>query len=173
MDKDSSHYLLHTSPEKPQSNQRTNFNGRLPEIRTKDLQIGSKRGVPTENVALTEKTVLSSKSSIAQLCPILDDNGILRASGQLSKADFDFDTEHLILQPSKHPKMQLMILNCRLDEYYQGVGNMRHELQQTFWILGFRNTLRGIKSCCVHARNTVRMSRLQLSPIYLATEWKR
>ena len=41
----SSHHLVQTSLEKPQSIKRTNFIGRVPESRTKDIQVGSKGGV--------------------------------------------------------------------------------------------------------------------------------
>ena len=107
---------------------------------------------PTEYVAFTEKKEFSSKSSIAQLCPFIDKNGIMRARGRLSKADFESDTNHPILLPSKHPTMQLMILKCHLDNYHQGVESMRHELQQKFWILSLRNALRSIKGRCAPCR---------------------
>ena len=73
----------------------------------------------------------------------------MRARGRLSKVDFDLDTKHAILLPSKHPASRLMMLKCHLDNYPQGVESMRHGLQQKFWILGLRNALRNIKNCCV------------------------
>ena len=94
--------------------------------------------------ALINGKMLSSKSNIAQFCPFLDDQGIMRARGRLSKADFEFDTKHPILLSSKHPATRLMMLKCHLDNFHQGVESMRHELQQKFWILGLRNTLRNI-----------------------------
>ena len=104
---------------------------------------------PTEYVVFTEKKELSSKSSIAQLCQFIDKNGIMRARGRLSKLDFESDTNHPILLPSKHPTMQLMMLKCHLDNDHQGVESMRHELQQKFWILSLRNALRSNKGRCV------------------------
>ena len=76
----------------------------------------------------------------------------MKARGRLSKADFEFDTKHPILLPSKHPATRLMMLNCHLDNYHQGVESMRHGLQQKFWILGLRNALRNIKNRSVPCR---------------------
>ena len=106
----------------------------------------------TEYDTLVNGKEFSSKSNIAQLCPFIDNQGILRARGRLSKADFEFDTKHPILLPSKHPPTRLMMLKCHLDNYHQGVESMRHGLQQKFWILGLRNALRNIKSHCVPCR---------------------
>ena len=106
----------------------------------------------TEYDALFNGKESSSKSNIAQLCPFIVNQGIMRARGRLSKADFQFDTKHPILLPSKQPAIRLMMLKCHLDKYHQGVESMRHELQQKFWILGIRNALRNIKSRCISCR---------------------
>ena len=95
---------------------------------------------------------LSSKSNLAQLCPFLDDQGIMRTRWRLSKADFEFDTKHPILRPSKHPATRIMMLKCHLDNYHQGVERVRNGLQQKFWILDLRNALRNIKNRCVPSR---------------------
>ena len=137
------------------------------------FKLVQKEAFPTEYAALTERKELSSKSSIAQLCPFIDDNGIMRARGRLSKADFEFDTKHPVLLPSKHLTMQLMMLKCHLENYHQGVESMRHELQQRFWILGLGNALRSLKAAALLAGNTVQLSRLHSWPTYLAKEWKK
>ena len=100
---------------KPQSTYRTNFIGRVPESRTNDIQIGSKEAFSTEYVALTGVRVLFKIKHCSTL-PFNDDNGIMRARGRLSKVDFEFDTKHPILLPSKHPKMQLVMLECHLRQ---------------------------------------------------------
>ena len=116
------------------------------------ISLVQKEAFPTDYAALTENKELSSKSSIAQLCPFIDDNGIMRARGRLSKADFEFDIKHPILLPAKHFTMQLMIKKCHLDNCHQDVESMLHELQQKFWIFGLRNAIRSLKSRCVPCR---------------------
>ena len=76
----------------------------------------------------------------------------MRVRGRLSKADFDFDTKHSIILQSKHPATRLMMLNCHLNSYHQGVESMRHVLQQKFQIMGIRNALRSIKCRCLRCR---------------------
>ena len=75
----------------------------------------------TENDALINGKESWSKSNIAQLCPFIDNQGLMRTRGRLSKADFEFDTKHPILLPSKHPAIRLMMLKGYLDNYHQGV----------------------------------------------------
>ena len=124
----------------------------------------------TECDTLFDGKELSSKSNIAQLCPFLDDQGIMRARGRLSKAYFEFDTIHPILLPSKHPATRLMMQKCHLNDYHQGVESMRHGLQQKFWILGLRNALRNIK---IHVGKTVPLSKHQSWLTYLEKEWRK
>ena len=112
----------------------------------KIFKLVQKEAFPTEYAALTKKKELSLKSSFFQLRTFIDDNGIMRARGQLSKAEFEFDPIYL---PSKYPTMQLMLLKFHLDIYHQRVESMRHELRQKFWILGLRNALQSIENRCV------------------------
>ena len=88
-----------------------------------------KESFTTEYGTLVNGKEFSSKSNIAQLCPYLDDQGIMRSRGRLSKADFEFDTKHPFLLPSKHSPTRIMMLKCHLDNYHQGVESMRHGLQ--------------------------------------------
>ena len=111
-----------------------------------------KESFTTEDDTLVKGKEISSKSSIAQPCPYLDDQGIMRARGRLSEADLEFDTKHPFLLPSIHPATRLMMLKCQLDNYHQGVESKRHGLQQNFWILGLRNALRNIQNRCVPCR---------------------
>ena len=90
------------------------------------FKLMQKESFTTEYDTLVNGKELSSKSNIAQLCPSLDDQGIMRARGRLSKADFKFDTKHPIVLPSKHPATLLLMLKCHLDNYHQGVEKMRY-----------------------------------------------
>ena len=111
-----------------------------------------KEAFSTEYDAIIKGKELSPKSNIAQLCPFIDNQGIMRARGRLSKAHFEFDTKHPILLLSKYLATRLMLLKCHLCNYHQGVESMRHELRHKFWILGLRNSSRNIKSRCVQCR---------------------
>ena len=66
------------------------------EIIFKSIQ---KESFATEYDTLVNGKEFSSKSNSGQLCPFLDDQGIMRARGRLSKADFEFDSKHPILLP--------------------------------------------------------------------------
>ena len=80
-----------------------------------------KEAFSTEYDALIKRKKFSSKSNITQLCPFIDSQGSMRARGRLTKSDFEFDTKHPILLPSKHPASRLMMPKCHLDNYHQGV----------------------------------------------------
>ena len=132
-----------------------------------------KESFTTEYDTLVNGKELSSKSNVAQLCPFIDNQGIMRARGRLSKTDFEFDTKHPIFLPSKHPATRLMMLKCHLDNYHQGVESMQHGLQQKFWILGLRNALRTSKVAAFHVGNTVPLSKPQSWLTYLEKEWRK
>ena len=57
------------------------------------FKLSQKESFTTEYDTLVNGKEVSSKSNIAQLCPFIDNQGIMRASGRLSKADFEFDTK--------------------------------------------------------------------------------
>ena len=167
----SSHYLLHGLLEKLQSTQRANFIVRVPKSRTNDIQIGSNGVVSDRYVALTEKKEVFSKSSTAQLCPLIDDNGIMRARWRLSKEDFEFDTKHPIFLPSKHATMRLMMLKCHLDNYQQSVEwDTSYSKSSEYWASEMHYGTLNVAAFL--AGYTVQMSRFHLLPIYLAKEWK-
>ena len=99
------------------------------------FKLFQKEAFTIEFETLVNRKELSSKSNISQLCPSLDEQGIMRERGILSEADFEFDTKHPILLPSKHHVIRLMMLKCHMDSNHRGVGSMRHEMQQKLWIL--------------------------------------
>ena len=137
------------------------------------FKLVQKEAFPTEYAALTERKELSSKSSIAQLCPFFDDKGLMRTRGRLSKADFEFDTKHPVLLASKHPTMQLMMLKCHLENYHQGVESMRQSYRKGSGYWASEMHYGALKVAAFLAGNTVQVSILHLWPTYLAKEWKK
>ena len=82
------------------------------------FKLVQKESFTTECDNLVNGKEFSHKSNVAQLCLFIDNQGIMRGRGRLSKADFEFDTKHPILLPSKHPATRLMMLKCHLDNYH-------------------------------------------------------
>ena len=60
-------------------------------------------------LALTQNQPLSKKSKLLSLTPFLDERGIMRIGGRLSKADIQSSAKHQLILPDKHHAVQLPI----------------------------------------------------------------
>ena len=113
------------------------------------FKIVQKEALTTESDAIFNGKELPSKSYKSQLCPFIDNQGLVRARGSLSNADLEFDIIPCTksLYHLQKTVTRLMMLKYHSNSYHQGVGNMRHRLKQSFGLLGLRDTLRYIKNC--------------------------
>ena len=60
-------------------------------------------------LALTQNQPLSKKSKLLSLTPFLDEKGIVRIRGRLSKADIQSSAKHQLILPGKHHVVQMLI----------------------------------------------------------------
>ncbi len=93
-----------------------------------------------------------STSRILKLSPELDSHGILRAKARLQKAPVPLNTQQPIILPGNHPAVKLYLETVHKRSQHQGVEYIRSVVQQDFWILGIRSTLRAIKYRCLDCK---------------------
>ena len=60
-------------------------------------------------LALIQNQPLSKKSKLLSLTPFLDEMGIMRIGGRLSKADIQSSAKHQLILPGRHHVVQLLI----------------------------------------------------------------
>lgn len=93
-----------------------------------------------------EKSI--SNKILLPLNPFLDNSGILRVGGRLSKGELSFDQKHPILLPAKHFITRLLIKREHLKLYHAGPQTVLSNLRLRYWpINGIRETKHVIKNC--------------------------
>lgn len=103
---------------------------------------------PHEIVACKAKQPVHTGSIICQICPFLDDEGILRAEGRLVHSqDLSEDEKHPIIMP-KHEITRLLIRHYHVKSLHGGTQATLTMLRQRYWIIHARNQTKYIISRC-------------------------
>ena len=76
-----------------------------------------------------------------------------QAEGKLKHLNLDYNAKHPFLLTAKLPAVQLLSEKAHRDILIEGTEYVRKMLQQEYWIIGFRNSLRIIKSSCNKCRH--------------------
>lgn len=103
---------------------------------------------PDEIKALVKKQNLSSSSAILSLSPFIDQDGVLRVGGRLSKSPFPFSFRHPILL-SAHPLVTLIVNQAHLRLLHAGAKLTLNVLRREFWILRARSIVKSVIHNCV------------------------
>ena len=101
-----------------------------------------------EMKSLKAEKEIPQGTRILQFSPFLDEEGLIRAKGRISKSQLDFNAKHPILLYWKHHAVELFLRNEHKDNQHEGTEQERNIVQQKIWILGIRNALRSIKNKC-------------------------
>lgn len=91
----------------------------------------------------------SLTKSLRKLCPFVDDAGLLRVGGRLSRASLEFDVKHPLLLARDDRLTYLLI-----DEYHHrfmhpGIQTLHNLLSQHFWILSPKRAIHAVISNCL------------------------
>lgn len=94
-------------------------------------------------VALQQQKSLPQKSKLRPLNVFLDDKGLLRVGGRLSKhQSFTEDQKHPMLLPKHHVITQSIIRQFHLTHLHAGTQLVLALLRQQYWIIDGRSTVR-------------------------------
>ena len=96
--------------------------------------------------ANSPETHLRKSSPLFCLDPFLDDNGVLRVGGRLSKSDLPYEQKHPIILPRKGHVISLIIRYFHEQVRHQGRGLTANE------ILGCSSSVASAISKCVLCR---------------------
>ncbi|XP_076389575.1 uncharacterized protein LOC143264787 [Megachile rotundata] len=92
---------------------------------------------------------INRSSKIIQLQPFLDERGILRANGRVTKiAGYEFNNNPIILE-GKHPATRALVMEYHRRFFHASRDSVVNELRQKYYIIGLRNLLRSLISKCL------------------------
>ena len=99
-------------------------------------------------LALTQNQPLSKKNKLLSLTPFLDERGIMRIGGRLSKADIQSSAKHQLILPAKHHVVQLLIWQYHEKSHF-GTEYVLSAIRQKFWVINGRVSVKQISTRCM------------------------
>ena len=81
-------------------------------------------------------------TSLRQLDPFLDEQGLLRVGGRLQRAGYSFSQTHPLILPRRHLLTARIVASCHTQNKRLGYGHVLAILRERFWVLGGSATVR-------------------------------
>lgn len=89
-----------------------------------------------------------------KLNPFLDDQGVVRVGGRLSRSGLEFSHKHPALLP-RHSRFTYMIIEAiHKENCHPGLGTTQYLLMQLFWVFSSKRAIRHCLSKCVSCYKT-------------------
>jgi len=100
-------------------------------------------------ISCIENKVPISNKRLKQLTPFLDEDGVLRVGGRLSKAELPYDSQHQIILNKNCPISIKIVRECHLKNLHAGVSLLIATLRQRYWIIGARELAKQVYYNCI------------------------
>jgi len=98
---------------------------------------------------LRTKRQVRHDSSLLTLHPFLDDEGLIRVGGRLRNAQVSYSRRYPIVLPCNHHITTLIIRDAHYRSLHSGVQTLLSNLQESFWILSAKSTVRKVLRGCI------------------------
>ncbi|XP_063358825.1 uncharacterized protein LOC134648265 [Cydia amplana] len=104
-----------------------------------------------EFALLREAKPLSKSSKLNPLCPIIDEDGLLRLDSRIKHMkNVDYATTSPIILDGRHPAVRLLIRHYHVEAAHAFNELVINELKQRFWILRCRSEVRMVARKCAY-----------------------
>lgn len=103
--------------------------------------------------ALKQERQVPRSSSIFNLTPYLDQDGLIRINGRIEAAQLEYDVKNPIILAREHPLTKLIIAHYHRLGKHQNNDAIVCEIRQRFWIPHLRAMVRKSKKDCMHCRH--------------------
>lgn len=100
------------------------------------------------------KTNKALSKSFRKLNPFLDDQGVLRVGGRISRSGLEYEHKHPAFLPSEHPLTFLLIDSIHRNYLHPGINTTHFLLLQQFWIIAAKRTIRRRLANCIRCFRT-------------------
>lgn len=92
---------------------------------------------------------VSKKSKLRPLCPIIDEQGILRVGGRIEKSQVSESMKHPIIIPHRHHFATLLVSEAHKNTLHGGPTLMLNYLRTKYWIISAKNLVKAYAHKCV------------------------
>ncbi|XP_035205973.1 uncharacterized protein LOC118181004 [Stegodyphus dumicola] len=99
--------------------------------------------------SLRQGKTISKTSSILELNPFLNNDGIMHVGGRLQKSRLSYLQRHPIIMPSKHHFVNLLVWDAHSKVFHGGISETLIEIRERYWIIKGRQTVKNILRKCI------------------------
>lgn len=121
----------------------------LKESQYKLIQIAQKEAFPRDYELLVKNIPLSKRSNLLQLCPILDENKLIRVSGRIQRSNSLYDKKHPLILPAKHQITILILKQEHIRLLHCGTTMLLFSIRERYWPISGRNLCKRVIRECV------------------------
>ena len=108
----------------------------------------------------------SRQSHLKPLTPMLDELGLLRVGGRLTRAELPYDTAHPVILPKKHHITRLIVADVHYRCCYAGRNHVLAQAQHRYWIIDSRQEVKNWgKECKVCDRRRAKPAVQIMAPL--------
>ncbi|BES89486.1 Hypothetical protein NTJ_02294 [Nesidiocoris tenuis] len=113
------------------------------------LRMVQSQSFSDEMKQLSKSEPLQRKNKISNLCPFLDDEGLIRVGGRIQNAPVPYDQKHQVLLPKNHHVTKLIIRAEHLRALHAGPQSTLSAVRQRYWPVDGKTSVKKITRTCI------------------------
>jgi hypothetical protein len=108
-----------------------------------------KRSFAEEYHQLSTGGGIEKNSTIRNLSPFLDENGVIRVGGRIRNANLAYNQKHPVLIPKNHNVTEAIIRHFHVKNLHSGTQSTLASIRQQYWPIAGRNKIKQIIHKCI------------------------
>jgi hypothetical protein len=108
-----------------------------------------KRSFAEEYHQLSTGGGIEKNSTIRNLSPVLDENGVIRVGGRIRNANLAYNQKHPVLIPKNHNVTEAIIRHFHVKNLHSGTQSTLASIRQQYWPIAGRNKIKQIIHKCI------------------------
>lgn len=104
---------------------------------------------PNEMKELNRGKEVSKHSHLKSLTPVVDELGMLRVGGRLTRAELPYDAIHPMILPKKHHVTRLIVADVHNRCRHAGVNHVLAQVRHRYWIIDGRQEVKNWDKECM------------------------
>jgi hypothetical protein len=108
-----------------------------------------KRSFAEEYYQLSTGGGIEKNSTIRNLSPFLDENGVIRVGGRIRNANLAYNQKHPVLIPKNHNVTEAIIRHFHVKNLHSGTQSTLASIRQQYWPIAGRNKIKQIIHKCI------------------------